>query len=76
MGVNHHLPLFHTYKNFVYLHNEEDRINEFAIRYMVNSKLSVNKVFKYQAEQCMNYLFAKNTQPATYNDMKKILPVF
>ena len=42
-GVNNCLPLLHMYKKFVYDHNTEERINEFAIGYMVNPTLNVNK---------------------------------
>ena len=36
------------YKNFVYLNNTEERINEFLIGYMFNPTLYVNKDFKEQ----------------------------
>ena len=46
LWVNHCLSILHTSKNFIYLHNTEERINEFTIGYMVNPTLHVNKVFK------------------------------
>ena len=46
LGVNHRLPLFHMYNNFVYFHSIEERINEFSIAYIVNTILHVNKFLK------------------------------
>ena len=46
LGINHRIPLLHMAKNFVCLHNKEERINEFVIRYIVNPTLHVNKSFK------------------------------
>ena len=44
--VHNCLPILNISKNFVYLHNTEERNNEFAIGYMVNPIFHVNKYFK------------------------------
>ena len=46
LGVNHRITLLHMSNILVYIYNIEERINEFAISYMVNTTLHVNKSFK------------------------------
>ena len=72
-GVNHCLNLLHMSKNFVYLYNVEEFINEFEIGYMVNPTLYVYKAFKEQVEKFMNDKFVSTTQPFIKNIMKKYL---
>ena len=45
-------------------------MNEFAIGYMVNTTLHVNKSFKYQIEKSMNDTFVTITQPFIRNIKK------
>ena len=54
-------------KTFVYFIITRERSNDFAIGYMVNSKLHVNKVFKEQLGKCMNYMLGTKTQPCYEN---------
>ena len=54
-GVNHCLPLLNMSKNFVYIHNIEERIIEFVIGYMFNPTLHVKKTLKEQVKKCTNY---------------------
>ena len=49
-GVNHRPPLLDMSENFVYIHNTEERINEFSIGYMVYPTFHVNKYFKEQVK--------------------------
>ena len=62
LGDNHRLPLLHMAKMVLYLHEVNERFNEFAIGYMINPTLHVNKAFKYQAEKCINNTFGNVTQ--------------
>ena len=71
LGINNHLPLLHISKRFVYLHHIEERINEFAISFMLNPTLHVNKSFKEQIEKFMNDTFGTLTQPFIINTVKK-----
>ena len=56
-------------KNFVYLHNTEESINTFAIRYMAYPTLNVNKAFKEQVEKLINDTFDTITKPFSKNVM-------
>ena len=46
LGANHHLLLLHMIESFTWLEETSERINEFEIRYMINTTLHVNKDFK------------------------------
>ena len=63
LGANYLLPLSHLAKRFIWLNEEEKRINKFAIGYMINTGLNVNKYFRYQIERCMYTTFGESTQP-------------
>ena len=52
-GANHHLPLFHMDKRFIWINETKKRINEFTVGYMINTGLNVNKAFVEQVEKCM-----------------------
>ena len=71
LGINHCLPLFNMYKSFVYLKDAEEHINEFAIAYMVNPILHVNKSYKGKVEKCMNDTFGTIKQPFIRNTSEK-----
>ena len=71
LGVNNSLPLLYMSKKFVYLHNTEERINEFLIGYIVNPTLHVTKAFKEQVEKFTNDAFGTITQPFIKNPNKK-----
>ena len=45
----------------VYLYTIDERINRFAIGYMINPTLHVNKVFRKQVVICLKGTFYKNT---------------
>ena len=62
LGANHRLLLFHMAKRFIWL-NEKKRINEFTIRYMINTGLNFNKAFREQIEKCMYNTFGEIKQP-------------
>ena len=49
LGANHCIPLLHTAKRFICLNAKtKKRMNEFAIGYMINIGLNVNKTFRNQ----------------------------
>ena len=50
LGVNNGLPLLHMSNIFVYINTRDERINQFAIGYMINPTLHVNKVFRDQVK--------------------------
>ena len=50
VGVNNYLTLLHMSKTFVYMNSIENYMNQFAIGFMVNPKLHVDKAFKYQVK--------------------------
>ena len=43
--VNHPQPILHISKRMVHIYYIDDIINQFAIGYMINPSLHVNKVF-------------------------------
>ena len=57
LGVNHHLPLFHMAKHFIWINETKKRINEFTVGYMINPGLNVNKAFREQVEKCLYTTF-------------------
>ena len=71
LGANHRLPLLHMAKIFIHLPEKNERINEFAIGYMINPILHANKAFKDKVLKCMNNRFGNVTQPFIKNVMKK-----
>ena len=46
LGNNHHMPLSHMAKSYIWLEEKNQRINEFSIRYMMNPNLHKNKAFR------------------------------
>ena len=46
LGDNHFLPLSHMAKRYICLEEENQRINEFSIGYMMNPNLNTNKSFR------------------------------
>ena len=61
LGTNHHLPLSHMAKSYIWLEEKNQRINEFSIGYMMNTNLIMNKVFKEQVKVCMKTRFYTST---------------
>ena len=62
LGNNHRLPLSHMSKNYIWLEETNQRINEFSIGYIMNPNLIINKAFKQQVEICMKTTFSEMTQ--------------
>ena len=62
LGDNHCLTLLHMANRFIWLEEKGEHINEFAIGYIINPSLHVNKAFKEQVEKCMNNSFGELTQ--------------
>ena len=63
LGSNHHLPLFHMSKHFIWLNETKQLINEFKIGYMINPGLNFNKIFREKLVKCMHTKFGEITQP-------------
>ena len=63
LGANHHLPLLHMDKCFIWIEEAGERINEFDVGYMINPSFCVNKAFRDQIEKCINTTFGSLTQP-------------
>ena len=63
LGANHHQPLFHMAKFFIWINETKKRINEFTIGYTINPGLNVNKAFREQVENFMYTKFGEITQP-------------
>ena len=70
LGTNHHLPLSHMYKSYIWLEETNLRINELSIGYMMNPNLSINKAFKEKVKIFMKTTFGTMTQ----QHISKILP--
>ena len=51
LGANHCLPLLHMAKFFIWINETSERINEFAIVYMINPTFHVNKGFEEKVEK-------------------------
>ena len=62
LGANNFLPLFHMDNFFIWIEETEKRINEFAIGYMINPGLNVNKAFRDQVEKYMHTTFGEIIQ--------------
>ena len=71
LGVNHSQPLLHISKIFVYIYTTDERINPFAIGYIINLTLHVNKVFIEQVEKFLRATFHQNTMEGIKNIMRK-----
>ena len=59
---NHSLPLLYMAKHFIWLNETKKRYNDFAIGYMINTCLNVNKDFIDQVEKYMYATFGEITQ--------------
>ena len=51
IGVNHRQPIIHMSKRMVYLYTIHEQINQFAIGYIINHPLHINKVFREQIKK-------------------------
>ena len=59
-------------KKVIYIHIKEKRVNQFAIRYMTNPTLHVNKVIIEKFEKCLRKTLHKSTMTGKRNVLKKI----
>ena len=57
VGVNHCQHILHMSKIMVHIYSTGDRINPFAIGYMIKPFLNVNKVFREKVENFLNAKF-------------------
>ena len=61
IGVNHRQSIIHKSKITVYLYTTDEQINKFAIGYMINPSLHVNRVFREEVEECLIDTVNENT---------------
>ena len=69
LGNNHHLPLSHIAKSYIWLEEKNQRINEFSIGYIMNPNLPKRKAFREQVKLCLKNIFV----PSTITHIGKIL---
>ena len=72
LGTNHHMPLSHMSKSYIWLEETKEQIGEFSIVYMINQSLNMNKSFKNQVTKCMKSTFGAITQPHISKILSKI----
>ena len=63
LGVNHRLPLLHMSIHFICLNQTKKLIIEFAIVYMINPGLNINKDFRDRVGKCIYTKLGGITQP-------------
>ena len=63
LGDNHHLPLFHMARSFIWPEETKERINKFSIVYMINPTLNINKALIEQVNKCMKTTLGVITKP-------------
>ena len=68
---NHHPPLLHMARSFIWLEETKERINKFSIGYMINTTLSIKKSFIEQVNKCMKTTFCAITQPHIKTTLEK-----
>ena len=61
VGVNHRLPILHMSKIMVHIYTKEKTIHQFAIGYMINPSLHINRIFIEQFQKCLGCYFSINT---------------
>ena len=71
IGVNHRQPIIHMSKITVYLYTTDEQMNKFAIGYMINPSLHVNRVFREEVEECLIDTVNENTMKNERYVMKK-----
>ena len=69
LGANHHMPLSHMAKSYIWIEEKNQIINEFSIGYMVNPNLYKRKSFRDQVKGCFKNKFG----PYTNTHIGKIL---
>ena len=57
VGVNNSLPILHPSKIMVHIYTTDKTVHKFAIGYMINHYLRINKIFKTQVENAWVVLF-------------------
>ena len=62
LGTNHHLPLSHMAKSYIWLEETNEGMNKFSFGYMINPNLIINKDFKEQFNKCIKTTFVARTQ--------------
>ena len=71
LGTNNGLPLFHIANIFICLEETNERINEFYIVYMINTKLNINRKFREKVNIYMITTFGEIKQPHVITTSEK-----
>ena len=58
VGVNNCLTLLYLSKIMVHIYVTDKTVHKFAIGYMINPSLNINKMFKTQVEKCLGCSFS------------------
>ena len=61
LGTNFRMPLVHMSKRYIWLEENNQRINELSIGYMMNPTLNRNIAFKDQVKLCLKQTFGTDT---------------
>ena len=61
LGTNFCMPLSHMSKNYIWLEETNQHINEDSILYMMNPTLNRNKVFIDQLKVCLKNTLGPDT---------------
>ena len=62
LGVNNCLPILHMSKIMVHIYTTENNFDQFAIGYMINPSLHINRVFIEQVQKCLGCTFSIETK--------------
>ena len=62
LGTNHHLPLSHMAKSYIWLEETNEGTNKFSIGNTINPNLIIHKYFKEQFNKCIKTTFVARTQ--------------
>ena len=71
VGVKNRLPILHMSKIMVYIFSTEKNVNQFAIGYMINPSLHINKMFKTKVKKCLGCYFSTETTQTIKNCFMK-----
>ena len=72
LGANCRMPLLHISKNYIWLEETNQRINQFSIGYIMNPTLYKNRAFKQQVKVCFKHTFGPDTTSNNNKILQKI----
>ena len=71
VGVNNCLPILNLSKITVHICTTEKTINHFAIGYMINPSIHINRKFREQAKKCLGCYFSTKTMKTVRDYLPK-----